>query len=115
KFAPNYFQSLPNLTRRKIKKARFYGLCVRLIHANSGAKRWQLASNTIERPCLTSFFLIFVLNSPLLSKKSLDMNVYYGRIGLRNMKGVKQMNKQLVIQQAIFYHTLLSKQENKAH
>ncbi|AFR00696.1 hypothetical protein YYK_05915 [Streptococcus suis S735] len=25
------------------------------------------------------------------------------------------MNKQLVIQQAIFYHTLLSKQENKAH
>ncbi|HEM5069438.1 TPA: hypothetical protein U1373_002228 [Streptococcus suis] len=48
-------------------------------------------------------------------KKSLDMNVYCGRIELRNMKGVKQMNKQLVIQQAIFYHTLLSKQENKAH
>ncbi|HEM6363107.1 TPA: hypothetical protein U2D27_002221 [Streptococcus suis] len=48
-------------------------------------------------------------------EKSLDMNVYYGRIGLRNMKGVKQMNKQLVMQQAIFYHTLLSKQENKAH
>ncbi|AER18861.1 hypothetical protein SSUD12_0538 [Streptococcus suis D12] len=43
------------------------------------------------------------------------MNVYCGRIGLRNMKGVKQMNKQLVMQQAIFYHTLLSKQENRAH
>ncbi|HGA1320087.1 TPA: hypothetical protein ACIRID_002021, partial [Streptococcus suis] len=60
-------------------------------------------------------FSYFCPKFALIVKKSLDMNVYYGRIGLRNMKGVKQMNKQLVIQQAIFYHTLLSKQENKAH
>lgn len=60
-------------------------------------------------------FSYFCPKFALIVKKSLDMNVYYGRIGHRNMKGVKQMNKQLVIQQAIFYHTLLSKQENKAH
>lgn len=54
-------------------------------------------------------------NSPLISKKNLDLSVYYVRIGLRKKKGVKQMNTQLVLQQAIFYHTLLSKQENRVH
>ncbi|HFI0486181.1 TPA: hypothetical protein ACGOXA_002182, partial [Streptococcus suis] len=48
-------------------------------------------------------------------QKNLDLSVYYVRIGLRKKKGVKQMNTQLVLQQAIFYHTLLSKQENRAH
>lgn len=90
-----------------------------MVRMRSPVQSRQLASNTIEMPCLTRFFpKVFSYFCPkfaLIVKKSLDMNVYYGRIGLRNMKGVKQMNKQLVIQQAIFYHTLLSKQENKAH
>ncbi|HFU4435569.1 TPA: hypothetical protein ACGO9W_001957 [Streptococcus suis] len=60
-------------------------------------------------------FSYFCPKFALIVKKSLDMNVYYGRIGLRKKKGVKQMNTQLVLQQAIFYHTLLSKQENRAH
>lgn len=86
-----------------------------MVRMRSPVQSRQLASNTIERPCLTRFFSYFCPKFALIVKKNLDMNVYYGRIGLRNMKGVKQMNKQLVIQQAIFYNTLLSKQENKAH
>ncbi len=75
-------------------------------------------ATSIEYYRKTLFDKVFSYFCPKIApivKKSLDMNVYYGRIGLRNMKGVKQMIKQLVLQQAIFYHTLLSKQENRAH
>jgi len=49
----------------------------------------------------------------ILPTKPLDIYVCCVKIVDRKLKGVRQMNKKLIVKQAVFYYILLSKRENR--